>query len=135
MRRVRHLVMVLGKHDELRWFQIEARSAAPFLLPFVPLPLVQVAPLHCGNELLRIARVVGVISFAFTGERDYRTMMKVIVPQCVNSVSTLLDGPRQNRALPFVLGHHDRRSPPARIAYGFGYFYQDVPRRTIEHLL
>jgi hypothetical protein len=50
--RVRDLIVVLDEGDEGRGRQIEGGRAAPLPLPLVPLPLVKVAILDGGDELL-----------------------------------------------------------------------------------
>ena len=59
--RISDLVMVLEIAHKGGWRQVEGRPAAAFLLPSVPLSLIEIAVLHRRNELLRRAAVIAVI--------------------------------------------------------------------------
>src|SRR5437868_4829897 len=99
--------MVFNEGDEPRRVQIEARSTATLFLPLVSLSLVQISPLQRGNEFLRTSQVIGVIGVPFSGEGDYRAVMKVVIPQSIEAVPTPFDRPHQNRVLRFVLSDQD----------------------------
>ena len=55
------LIVILDKVDETCRWDSTGRRAAPLLLPAVVLPLIQIAPLDRGDELLRSAAIVGVV--------------------------------------------------------------------------
>src|SRR5215217_824488 len=97
--------MVLQETDEC-----VRRHAARVLptrgsLPGVPLTLIQKSPLGGGDELLRSAEVVGVVRLSPPGQCDHRAVMKVIVPQRVESAAISGAGPNERCLLRLVLSH------------------------------
>src|ERR1700704_3528297 len=104
--RVRHLIVILKKVHEAIGFQSKRRRAAPFLLPFIPLTLVKVAPLHCRNEFLRRSFISTVVGFAASRRRNFRAMMKIIIPERIQAVTVLLERPDESGLLHFVFGNN-----------------------------
>ena len=92
------------------------RGAATPTLPLVALALIEEAVFDCGDELLRRALVVRVISFASAREGDPRAVMKVVVPEAVESVAAALKRSDKARLLRLVLGDDCRRSARRRLA-------------------
>src|SRR6185436_5619873 len=86
-RGVGDLVVILDIRDERVWREIEAGRASRFLLPAVPLPLIQVPVFRAGNELLRGARVVAVVRLAPARQRDDRGVVIVVVPERIEATS------------------------------------------------
>src|ERR1700682_614393 len=91
--RIGHLIVVLDIGDELRGPQVQTRCAAPLLLPFVALALVEIPVLDGGYQLLRFAEVIRVICFIVSREGHPGAVMEIVVPQRINTVAALLDGP------------------------------------------
>src|SRR6266850_3969076 len=100
---VRHLIMVLEEGDERGRLQPESWRAAALLLPFVPLALVKVAPFDGGDELLRLAQVLGIVRLIMPGQRHHRAMMKIIIPERVDAIASLRVWPHQLYMLRLVL--------------------------------
>ncbi len=90
----------------------QGRRAAPVALPLVALALVEEAVLGGGDELLRRAFIVGVVSLAPARERDHRRVMKVVVPEAVEPVAE-----NHPRVLRLVLADDDGRAPPRGAAH------------------
>src|SRR6185295_14592883 len=88
--RVGYLIMVLNECNELLRLYIECRRAAPLPLPFVSLALIQIAILDRRHEFLRLAQIIRVVGFVAARQRNQRTVMKIIVPQVVYSITALL---------------------------------------------
>src|SRR5262245_23077541 len=102
--RVGDLIVVLDVIDEGARFQIDRRRSALLSLPAVILTLIEVAPLQSRYELLRRALVIGVIGFGASGYRHAGRMVKVIVPQRVDTEAAAIGWPRHFRTLRFVFG-------------------------------
>src|SRR4051794_27650870 len=102
-RRVRHLIVILDEihHGSLR--QPERRSPAPLFLPAVPLPLVEIPVFGSRHKFLRRSPVVGIVSVRFSGESNGGGMVIIVVPQCVEPVTTVLSGAKQPGFLWLVL--------------------------------
>src|SRR5207302_11386585 len=88
--RVGHLVVVLQIGQKRCRPEIKGRSTTPPLLPRIALPLVKIAPLKGGNQLLRRPPVIAVVGCTEPGQRHHRTVVEVIVPECVEAVPTAL---------------------------------------------
>src|SRR5262249_20682982 len=73
-------------HKGSRRLRCDYRPAG-LLLPLVTLSLIQKPTFHRGNKLLRLAPVIGVVSFPATCQCDVSSMMKVIVPHCIEAIS------------------------------------------------
>src|SRR5262249_54521726 len=87
--RVRNLIVVLNvRHEALRRDSPNRRAPA-LVLPAVPLPLKEVTMLCGRNQLLRLAKIVGVIRLVAPCDRDPRGVMKIVVPKSVEIVSAL----------------------------------------------
>ena len=117
---VRDLVVVLQERDERGRRQVQRRGPAALLLPGVPLPLVQVPPLHRRQDLLRGAAVVRVVGLVVAGQRDARAVVEVVVPQRVQAVAAGLGRAHHPRLLRLVLGDQQAAAahppPTARAA-------------------
>src|SRR6266511_3148432 len=75
--------------------QPESWRAAALLLPCVPLALVEITPFDGGDELLRLAQVLGIVSLIMPGQRHHRAMMKIVIPERVDAIAPLLLRPHQ----------------------------------------
>ena len=85
--------------------QPESWRAAALFLPFVPLALVEVTPFDGGDELLRLAQVVGIVSRMMSGQRHHCAMMKIVIPERVDAIAPLRLWPHQLHLLRLVLRH------------------------------
>ncbi len=85
-----YLVMVLQEGDELVRMQPERGSAAKLLVPRGPLPLEEESPFHCGNELLRRPFKIAIIGLVPPGQRHARAMVKIVIPQSIQSITQYL---------------------------------------------
>src|SRR5689334_8263346 len=96
--------------------QIKRRTAATFLLPAIPLALVEVPPFQRRNELLRCAFVVAVIGLGMASASDDGAVVKIVVPKSIHSVAALFRRTDELRFLRFVLRNDicaaPRRSTP-----------------------
>src|SRR5688500_7630672 len=107
---IRDLIVILNVSDEGARFQTSRRRAAPVLLPFVSLPLVEISVFHCGKELLRRAPVVGVIRVGPAGQRNDHGVVVVVVPETIHAVAAPVDGSCKLSLLRLVFRDDD--SPP-----------------------
>src|SRR5829696_6546452 len=89
--RVRHLIVVLEKGDELCGFEPGRGRPPARLLPHVPLPLKEEPPLGERDELLRSAAVIRVIGLASSGDRDGSGVVEVVVPQRIEAKPAVLN--------------------------------------------
>ncbi len=127
--------MVFDETDECRRGDIERRLAARFFLPGVELPLKEVAVFGRGNELLRVAVVVGVVGFVPAGQGDDGAVMPVVVPEAVESAAAAGDRPDEFGLLRLVLGDEDDGTLPCRDACGLSDFREDVWLRVVVNIL
>src|SRR3954466_7801704 len=111
-RRICYLVVVLQKVHEVRRTCASRRAAANQPLTCVPLPLVQVAVSDRGNQFLRRASVVAVISFGVSGGGNTRGVMEVVVPNAIRAPAATVGWPGLMAAVPFVFAHNNDRPPP-----------------------
>jgi hypothetical protein len=65
--------------------------AARFLLPLIPLALIDEPPLDDGQELLRGASIIRIIRLPAPGQGDTTDMMEVIAPDSVEAPAAMLD--------------------------------------------
>ena len=126
--RVGNLVVILEKGDKRRRREVQGWGAAPLLLPFIVLSLVQVAILEGGDEFLRRAQIIRVIGFLASGHGDHGAVVEVVVPEHVQAIATLLRGPDQLRVLGFVLIDQQGGAPTGRLPHLAGDRRQDVVR-------
>src|SRR3954463_3451618 len=91
----------------MRRSEVQRRTATAHFLPGISLPLIEIAPLHGGDELLRLAEVVAVVGIIVTAERDAGSMVEIVGPQAVEAKASLLQRPDQLRMLPLVLRNDD----------------------------
>src|SRR5436190_18606353 len=114
------LVVVFDVIDKLRRPQPPRRTATPFRLPLITLPLKQVTVLDCRNKLLRLAEIVGEIRFVMPGKCHYRTVMEIVVPKSVQAVAPAGNRPHELRFLRFVFGHDDDLTVAGRGSHRLG---------------
>src|SRR5690242_6987951 len=114
--RVSNLIMILNEVDEGWLVDVQGGLAAVLLLPSIPLALIEVSVCQRRSELLWPAFVVGIIRVALPGQSHHRTVMKVVVPQTVQTISALFDGPNIMGLLGFVFGDHDQLTPSSRFS-------------------
>src|SRR6185369_10389542 len=104
-------------------------------LPLIPLALVEKAPLERGEKLLRGADIVEVVSLALTGQCNPCAMVKIVVPQGVETIPAGTDRTHKLGMLLLILGDDKRRSRPSRSAHSGGDFAEDMRRRIIVDIL
>ena len=83
VRRVGDLIVVLQERHESVRGQTASGRAAPLALPRVPLALIEKAPL-CGRQTLARSGSL-VIGLAPAGQRDHGGVVKVVIPQRIES--------------------------------------------------
>src|SRR5205823_5740379 len=118
-----------------RCIQAKRRMSPLFLLPDRVLALIEESPFGRGNQLLRCAAIIAVIRFVSAGDCDRGRMVKIIIPDCVQSVAVFLSRLSDSRILPFILGNHDdgtRAGSTSCLTIDFEKYMQ---RRVIEYLL
>ncbi len=102
-RRVGDLVVVLEEDDEPSRVDVESRMAASLILPGVALALKEVSPFEGAQQLLRRTRVVRIVGLSVARQRDARRVMKVVVPDCVETEAAARERPDESRLLRLVL--------------------------------
>ena len=132
---IRDLVVILNKSHKLERRHSPGRRAAPVALPFVALALIQEAVFDRGNELLRFALIIRVISFLATGDRDHGAVMIIVVPQTIQSIAASGGWADQPRILRFVLADDDRLTAAGGSTDAGGDELNDVIRRGVVDLL
>src|SRR6266446_1239936 len=132
---VRHLIVVLQEGDERGGLQPEPWRATALLLPCVPLALVEITPFDGGDKLLRLAQMVGIVSLIMSGQRHHRAMMKIVIPERVDAIASLLLWPHQLHVLRLVLRHDDGCAPAGHLAYAPRYGGKDMIGRLIIDIL
>src|SRR5262249_51175986 len=120
------LIMVLQKCDERGRQQIQPGLATAFLLPRVPLSLVQIAILERGEKLLRCAEVIGVVRLVSASEGDHRRVVEVVVPEAVEAITIGFERPNQPWMLRFILSNEESGPSPRGEANGMADFGEDV---------
>src|SRR5687767_230522 len=88
--RIGDLIVIFDKRHEARGMQIETGRTTALFLPFVALALVKETPLGERNKFLRGAAIVAVVRFIFTGQSHNCTVMKIIIPESVQTVAPQL---------------------------------------------
>src|SRR5687768_3169751 len=86
-RGVGNLVVILQKVDELLCLEVPCRTAAPLVLPLVPLSLIEIAPACRRDQFLRRAVVVAVVKLVVPRRRHARGMVKIVIPDGIEPVS------------------------------------------------
>src|SRR5215216_1310923 len=112
--------MVLQKGHERCRLEIKGRGAAPLLLPRIALPLVEIAPLESRNKFLRCPLIVGVIGRTMPSERHHRTVVEIIVPEGVETISAALWRADQFGMLWFVFSHQEGSTSMGRSPHAVG---------------
>src|SRR5205823_4710809 len=102
-----HLIMIFQVINKYCRIQSESRRSTPLLLPVISLSLKEEAILCGGDEFLGRATVVLIIGFFAAGQGYQRAVMKVIVPYCVEPVSTCFSRTHQSRMLRLIFGYND----------------------------
>src|SRR4029079_10898217 len=87
------------------------------------------------DELLRSAQVIGVVRLAVSGQRHQRGVVKIVIPQGVETKPALVHGAQAPNVLLFVLGYDDDRTPAGGRARASGEFGEHMRLRRIEDLL
>ena len=127
--------MILDERDK-RFRRRSKRSRSPRrFLPQIWLTLKQIAVLSCGNEFLRVAQIIGVVSFAFSGQRDHGAMMKIVVPNCVEIVAAFIARANQFGFLPLILCDQNNIARLCGVASGPPDCSHDVFVGGVFHLL
>ena len=101
------LIMVLQKDDKAFRREVERGRAAHFLLPLVALPLIEETVLRGGNELAWATAVIRVVGLVTSSECHHGAVMKIVIPQGVEPVTTLLCRARELRVLRLVLSYDE----------------------------
>ena len=99
------LVVVLQKDDKAFRGEVERRRTARFPLPLVTLPLIEETVFSGSDELTRTTTVVRVVGFVMSGQGHHSAVMKVVVPQGVEPVTTPLGRMQKLGVLRLVLTH------------------------------
>src|SRR5262245_55636156 len=97
--RVRYLIVVVNKDDELIRRNVHRRRSPAFLPAALPLALVQVTPFDRREQFLRLAQIIGIIAFVVSGQRNHGTMVEIVIPNCIKAVSAILGRAREPRFL------------------------------------
>src|SRR5262249_24106623 len=111
------------------------RGAARLLLPRVVLTLEQISVFRGGDELLRLAARVAVVRLRASGHRDHRAVMKIVVPERVETITALVERPNPTGLLWFVLCNEQDGSPRRRVTCPACDGGQDVLVGIVEDLL
>ena len=122
------LVVILDEGHERRRLQSKTGRAATLLLPGIPLPLVEVAPLERRDKLLGRAVIIGVIGLVAPGQRDHGAVVEVIVPEGIEPIAALRWRAYQVGLLPLVFRHQEGSAPVGRLAHGAGDRRQNMVR-------
>src|SRR5438552_19000250 len=105
--RICDLIVVLNVIHKARCVQAKRRMSPLFLLPDRVLALIQESPFGRGNQLLRCSAIIAVIRFVSAGDCDCGRMVKIIIPDCVQSIALFFSWLSESRILPFILGNHE----------------------------
>src|SRR5262245_22953796 len=125
------LIMVLQIEDEAGRRGAEQRLPAPPVLPLTALALKQRSPLDGGDELLRAAPVISVITSVLPGERYPRAVVEIIAPYCVEPMAARLGGADHVGEPRPLLGHHDGRPAPRGRPHATGDGREDMVLRAV----
>src|SRR5581483_5074582 len=87
------------------------------------------------KNLLRAAAIIGVIGLLASGQGDKRAVVKIIIPDAVETAAALLGATREAAALGLVLGYDDDVPPAGGSTRRTGDFRHYILRRRIEYLL
>src|SRR5437016_13068975 len=96
--------MILNEGDERVWGRTKSRRAARCFLPEIGLSLKQITVLGRGNKFLRRAEIIAVVRFPFSGQRDDRAVMEIVVPNRIEIVAAFAAGTNELGNLPLVFG-------------------------------
>src|SRR5262249_45130539 len=75
------------------------------------------------------------VGLTASGESDESAVMKVVVPEGVESAAAALGRPHQMRILLLILGDDEGAAAPRRLAHAFPDRRHDVLFRSVENLL
>jgi hypothetical protein len=87
--------------------QYEVIAPARTLLPRVVLSLKKESIFGRRNKFLCCTEMVRVVGLSPLRQTNKHRVMQVIVPEAIQTVTTLFNGPNQRRVLGFVLGNYD----------------------------
>ena len=127
--------MILDERDECFRRGSKCRCAARRFLPDVGLALKKIAVLGRGNEFLRRAHVICVISFAFLRERNSGAVMEIVVPHSVEIIATFTARSNQFGFLPLIFCEQKNRARTSRFARGAADGADDVFIRIVKNAL
>src|ERR1700722_20868467 len=134
-RRIGDLVVVLQVDDEARSGKVERRCPAPLLLPGVTLPLEQETVFGEGDKLARTTAIVAVVRLSAAGQRDARTVVKIVVPDGIEPVAAVVDRARHPRHLALVFRRDEGGAPSRGLAYAAADRHQNMLGGAVENLL
>src|SRR5215831_8567822 len=124
--RIGDLIVVLDERHEDCWLQPKCWRATTLPLPFITLSLVEVSPFERRDELLGRARIVGVISLPTPRHGHHSAVMKVIVPQGIQTITPLLWRSHELRLLRLILRDEENRASASSFAHLPGDGGEDV---------
>ena len=75
--------------------------------------------------------MITIIGFVVAGQADHRRVMKVVVPQCVQTVPACVNRPDHAHILRLILANHDYRAIASRDARGGSKLRQDMLGRLV----
>src|SRR5690625_2861738 len=132
--RIGELIVIFEKIDKNRRRKSESRSAATLFLPEIKLALIEKPVFGDGDEFLRRTEMIAVIRFAPARKSDHRRMVKIIIPDRVETVAPFFDSRHHLDVLRFVFrDKYDRplvgSLPGGSIEFGNDMFGRGVVNR------
>src|SRR4029453_10513286 len=108
-------------------------STSSFLLPRIPLPLIEQIPSGDRGKPVSRSRIVGEVRFPPPGQCDERRVVPIFVPETVDAMTVRLVRHQPRNVLRLALRDHVDAPWRASVTATSRELVDDIPGRTIDN--